>query len=368
MHIGFLTPELSHASGWSHYSLSLIQALQRAGVALTVIAARTSPPAAGLEFRPLLPGLAPPGRFLLPRMMLAAPQVYARLRACDLIHTTAELHAPLGAWTAGRRPSFLTGHGSYVRVDAYRRPPVSALYKWAFYRARLICVSRYTARVAQEALPGIQTTVVNNGIDAGRFAELPALDAPPRGPTVLSAGGVKARKGTLELARAMAVVRQRIPDAQCIIIGSTQSEPAYTARVQAAIHELGLEDCVHLLGFVPERTLLAWYGAAQVFVLPSINAGWKFEGYGLTHLEASAAGLPVIGTTDCGAEDAIDDGVTGILVPQHEVAERLPQAILTLLEDHALAQRMGAAGRAKAQRQTWDQVAGQMIALYQAAL
>ncbi len=166
----------------------------------------------------------------------------------------------------------------------------------------------------------------------------------------------------------MAAVRQRVPDAQCVIIGSLDMGPDYVGRVRAAITTLGLQNCVHLMGRVPDETLLGWYGAADVFVLPSINSEWKFEGYGLVHMEASAAGLPVIGTRDCGAEDAIDDGVTGLLVPQIGIAEALLQAIVALLSDSERARRMGEAGRAKAQNQTWDHVAQQMIALYEAAL
>ena len=62
--------------------------------------------------------------------------------------------------------------------------------------------------------------------------------------------------------------------------------------------------------------------------MASLNVGWKFEGFGLTLLEASAAGLPVIGTRDCGAEDAVIEGETGLLVAQsdleHELASRDP--------------------------------------------
>jgi phosphatidylinositol alpha-1,6-mannosyltransferase len=166
----------------------------------------------------------------------------------------------------------------------------------------------------------------------------------------------------------MAAVRQQIPGVQCVILGSLNTRSGYIACVKAAIAELGLTDCVHLLGRVSDETLLGWYGAADVFVLPSINDGWKFEGYGLVHMEASAAGLPVIGTTECGAADAIDDGVTGLLVPQSGIAEALPGAILSILSDPARARRMGDAGRARAQRQTWDHVAQQMIALYESEL
>jgi phosphatidylinositol alpha-1,6-mannosyltransferase len=166
----------------------------------------------------------------------------------------------------------------------------------------------------------------------------------------------------------MAVVRQQIPDAQCVILGSIDMDSDYTRQVQEAIVSLGLQEHVHLPGRVPEPTLLAWYGAADVFVLPSINAGWKFEGYGLVHMEASAAALPVIGTRDCGAEDAIDDGVTGLLVPQTGIDDALPQAILSILSDPTHARQMGEAGREKARRETWDHVAQHMIALYESEL
>src|SRR5690606_8792173 len=143
----------------------------------------------------------------------------------------------------------------------------------------------------------------------------------------------KPRKGTLELVRAMAVVRQQMPAAQCVIIGSLDAMPEYAARVRAAVAELNLQDCVHLLGHVPEATVLGWMRAADVFALPSMNVGAKLEGYGLVHMEASATGLPVIGTRDCGADDAIVHGETGLLVSQERVAEELPAAILHLLAD-----------------------------------
>lgn len=368
MHIGFLTPDLTYSHGWGHYSLSLILALCRAGINLTIVSARNSPPVQKFHTRPILPPLVPAERFMLPRTLLISREVHTLLGSCDIIHATAEPYAPLATWIAGNRPAIITGHGSYVRIARQRHWPVNLIYEHAFRHALTVCVSRYTARTLNETLPNARSVVINNGIDVERFAHLPPLEEPKFAPVVLCVGAVKARKGVLELVRAMAVVRQHIQDAQCIIIGSLTAEPAYVQQVRMTITEHGLEGHVHLMGHVPEQILYAWYGAADIFALPSMNDGWKFEGYGLAHLEASAAGLPVIGTTDCGAEDAIDDGVTGLLIPQSQVSERLPQAIVTVLRDKDLARRMGEAGRKKAQSQTWDHVAGNMIALYEDVL
>lgn len=368
MRIGFLTCELGQHNGWSHYSFNLLLALQRAGADLRIVTTRTSPKIEDLSALPVLPSIVPADKGRLVRMAALAPTIRAALSDCHLIHSTIEPFAPLGAWVAGNRPLFVTAHGSYIHLPRVRRWPVGALYENAFERATLVCVSRYTQSVAQKLLPRAQTVVVNNGVDAERFRRLVPLNMPKRGPVIVTTGGVKMRKGTLELIRSVAVVRQQIPNIQCIVIGSLDAEPQYTQQVRAEIEGLNLGDHVRLLGFVDEQVLLGWYDAADVFVLPSMNVGWKFEGFGLVYLEASAAGLPVIGTTDCGAEDAIDPGETGLLVPQNQVEEKLPEAILEILSNPQRAGEMGRAGHVKADAQSWDWVAEQMLGLYENAL
>jgi phosphatidylinositol alpha-1,6-mannosyltransferase len=362
--VALLTADLTHRHGWGSYSLSLVEALRAAGVDVTVIAARNTPLLDGLEVHPLLPAVEPRESLFLLKQAGLLTRLRALVRGCDVIHCTVEPFAPLAAALAGNRPLFITGHGSYVRIHQQRRFPVNRLYAWALRRGTLVCVSHYTAKVAAAALPGVKTVVVNNGVDASRFAHLPPLSEPRRGPIVLSVGAIKARKGSLELVRALVEVRKAIPNVQGVLIGSVTMEPAYVERVRDEIARLGMGANVHLPGYVDDATLKAWYGAADVFALPSLNDGWKFEGYGLALIEASAAGLPVIGTRDCGAEDAIDDGVTGLLVSQTNLAAELPAAILALLTDRERAHTMGEAGRVKARAQTWANVAAQMIGLY----
>ncbi|RMF79570.1 MAG: glycosyltransferase family 4 protein [Chloroflexi bacterium] len=365
MRIGLLTSDLTTRHGWGTYSLNLIDALRRADVAVDVVAARNNTHHDDTVLN-VLPAIAPTESLLLPKLALTMPRVRAALQSCDIIHTTIEPYAPLAAWIGGRRSVFITGHGSYVRLSEIRRWPYNVIYRRAFARAHVVCVSHYTARVMQQTVPGVSTSVINNGIDATKFANISRRGSPSK--IIITVGGVKSRKGTLELVEAMAQVRQTVPDVQCVIIGDAPQSRPYVQHVKARIAELGLEDCVHLPGKISDDALLDWYRRADLFVLPSMNQGWQFEGYGLVHREASAAGLPVIGTRDCGVEDAIDDGVTGLLVSQERIAQELPQAILKILRDDGLARQMGAAGRAKAQAHTWDDVARQMIALYRAVL
>ena len=364
MRIGFLAAEWHHGNGWAHYSTSLIQALQRKGVETRIITPRITPLPDDQTLYPLLPTVTPPDSSTLARLAWQLPRIRQLLADCDMLHCTVEIYAPLATAIAGNRLLLTTVHGSYAHLPRIRRFPVNRLYEWAFRQSTLVCVSHYTEEVLQKVLPAAHTIVINNGIDVERFANLPELDNPPTRPTIVTSGGIKARKGTLELVKAMVEVRDVIPDVQCVIMGSTTSEPHYTAQVQQKIAELGLQDCVNILGFVDEQTLLGWYGAADLFVLPSMNYDWKFEGFGLSTLGASAAGLPVIGTTDCGAEDAIDHNVTGLLVNQAHVDAELPQAIIDILTNPERANRMGQAGKEKAASQTWDLVAEQMLGVY----
>lgn len=363
LHIGILAPDLNDRHGWSRYSSGVLRALRQTGARLTVIAARDTEAFEGMAVHPLLPKVDPMDRGMLPRQLAVLPRVRGLLDGCNVIHSLIEPYAPLAARMPGNRPLFVTGHGSYVRANQMRRPPASWVYTAAFRQATMICVSNYTARAAREAIPGIRTAVIGNGVSFERFSSIRHIGG-GNTPTVLFVGMVKARKGVVELVRAMRQVRERIPNVCCRIIGSVEGEPDYADQVRAAIREYDLSATVKLEGRIPDDALMDAYARADVFVLPSVNVGWKFEGFGLTLLEASAAGLPVIGTRDCGAEDAVIDGVTGLLVSQTDLEVDLASAILKLFDDRAAALKMGEAGRDYAQTQSWDRVAERLMTLY----
>ena len=166
----------------------------------------------------------------------------------------------------------------------------------------------------------------------------------------------------------MARVCKTVPAARCLIMGPPLYGSAYTRQVQARIEALGLGGNVTIMGFVDEELKRAWLAAADVLVLPAVNDGLYFEGFGLTLYEAGASGTAVIGSDNCGVADAIENEVTGIIVSQAKLSDELPRAILRLLENPALAAKMGEAGRAHAQTQTWESVAQKVAAWYGEAL
>ncbi|MCY4018104.1 MAG: glycosyltransferase family 4 protein [Chloroflexi bacterium] len=366
MRIGFITSDLSNQNGWATYSLQLIRALRARGVDATVVASRNSPDVQFAIHR-LLPTVTPPERHTFLKSMRQVFALRRLLRDCDIIHCTAEPLAILAAAVAGDRPLFVTAHGSYVNLPRMRRFPVNALYRQSFTRATLICVSNYTAQVAQALLPEARLHVIPNGVDVSGFAHPPAIQAEKSAPTVLAIGEIKPRKGTLELVEAVARVREKLPDIECRIMGAPRFGSFYTNVVQAAIEAQGLEENVKIMGFVDEEVKRAWLAAADVLALPAMNDGLFFEGFGLTLYEAGASGTAVAGTDDCGVADAIEHGVTGLIVAQDNIDEELPRALLELLSNPRKAARMGAAGRERALRQTWDRVADQVLQLYEDA-
>ena len=366
MRVGLMAAEFGAGNGWSTYSLNLIRQLRAAGIKTTVITAHNSR-AVDFEIHPLLPAVTPPERFILAKSIRRFYALRRLLRDCDVIHAAIEPYAFLAAAVAGKRPLFVTAHGSYVNLPRLRPFPAGQLYRAAFRRAELICVSRHTAAVARQQMSDARVHVIHNGVDAARFLNPPPLDAPKKAPTVIAVGEVKPRKGTLPLVEAMAKVREQMPQAQCLIMGQLPASP-YTAQVQAAIARLDLRGAVHLMGRVDDGLMRAWMTAADALALPAMNDGLWFEGFGLTLLEAGAAGTAVVGTDGCGVADAIEDGVTGLIVAQDKVAEELPRALLALLSNPERAARMGEAGRRRAQEQSWESVARQVTALYRQAI
>jgi glycosyltransferase involved in cell wall biosynthesis len=180
---------------------------------------------------------------------------------------------------------------------------------------------------------------------------------------VLAVGGLEPRKGSDSLVRALAQVRNRSDLAPVLaVLGghSFQDYRAYRDAVLAELPELGLElgrDVVEV-GTVPEEDMASWYAAADVLAFPSVK-----EGFGLAVLEAMSAGLPVV-TSDLPVfrEYLVPDR-DALLVPLGDV-DGLAGALLSVLRDGDRQAALVRAGRAVADRFTWQESARRHMAVY----
>lgn len=162
-------------------------------------------------------------------------------------------------------------------------------------QAVIVLSKQSQGEVAELGYSPDQIHLIPAGVDLARFsppkdkrAVCRALGLPEGRRVLLSIRRLTARMGLDRLIAAMPSVVARHPDVLLLIGGKG---PEYD-RLERMIGELSLHDHVRLIGFISEEQLAAYYGAADVFVLPTL----ALEGFGLVTLEALACGVPVIGT------------------------------------------------------------------------
>jgi glycosyltransferase involved in cell wall biosynthesis len=232
------------------------------------------------------------------------------------------------------------------------------------------------AWLVEEGFRAEKIVVIRNGIDVNRFlgrgdgARIRhELGLPAGVPLVAVLSRLHQLKGLEYFLEAAAEVGRRVPSARFLVVGDRMtvrggevvSENAYRAELEEYARRLGLEGRVAFTGFrldVPE--LLS---EVSVSVLPSLS-----EGLSNTILESMAAGVPVVATTVGGNPEAVDNGVTGLLVPPRD-ARALAGAIASLLENPGLSRGLGEAARRRvAERFSLDVMVRQTELLYQELL
>ena len=202
-----------------------------------------------------------------------------------------------------------------------------------------VCVSAGVRDfMAQGGFPKHKLAVIPNGVDAARFAGRDAafkarLNLRPDAPLVATIGRLHEQKGMEHFVRAAASVHHSRPDCHFIIVGAGPLE----AALRAAAKRLHLEGALTFLGQCDD--IPALLKATDVFVLASL-----WEGMPNVVLEAMAAGVPVVATRVEGTVDLIEQGETGLLVMPRDVPG-LASAIQRLLDEPALAQRLGHAAQ-----------------------
>jgi len=161
------------------------------------------------------------------------------------------------------------------------------------------------------------------------------------------------KKGFAVLIEILPSLLAETPELRVVLAGGGD----LLASFQAATREW--RDRVFFPGSVLRDTLPDLYRAADVFVLPAVHdAKGNVDGLPNVILEAMASGLPVVASGISGIPLAVEDGRTGLLVPERD-AQALLGAIRQILADSEAARSLGERGRSKAESElTWDAVAG----------
>lgn len=355
MKIAFLTTTLDETVGWGRYAAGFLAEARRRNGIENVIAPNPAR-LRSTEIRWKQPFLA----------LLDAFALWREVKDCDVLHAAIEPAAPLAYFLSllTGKPFVVSVCGTFADLDSYSKP-VRWLYRRAFRSAdRMAILSRYTLKVFERGVQDAKTTIVYGGF-------VPPAHAPKKSGIsserrILAVGAVKPRKGFHTLLEALGRLKQEgfVFKADCV---GPKDSSRYVEQLDARLRELGLEDRVTFHGRVSEDALNRFYADADLFVLPSEHSGTAFEGLGLVYLEAMAYGVPVIGCLDSGAEDVIQDGVNGRLVPPGN-AETLANAIRQLLGDEAVWQKMSEVAPGSIDRFRWEAVGADMDAAYKDAV
>lgn len=246
-----------------------------------------------------------------------------------------------------------------LRIVLWAGNPLDWVWLWRAVASeldRIVCVS-HAHREAYRLYPGFEKIeMIYTGADTDLIATVPAQAASDC--TVLSVSVPRRTKGFHNLLRAWQIVKKRVPDALLRVCGSACMHTPDAVLGRTGVLDADLEaEFPDLFGSHPHstkgagiellgaRTLKEVYAdlkAAKVAIV-NVNFQGSAETFCRSAVEAQVAGVPVVGTARGSLPEVVAHGKTGFLVDKEDPAE-LAEAIITLLKDDLLRQRMGAAG------------------------
>jgi glycosyltransferase involved in cell wall biosynthesis len=190
---------------------------------------------------------------------------------------------------------------------------------------RIICDSEDSRSILADkyGISPDKMAVIPIGVDTQEFYPMDDIKKQPF--SILYVGRIDKRKGVDFLIRAMRPVSQTISNAKLYVAGVGKD----LSKLKTYVRDFSLEKHVEFMGYISDDRLNEWYNRVQCVVVPSM-----FEGFGLTAIEAMAAGTSVIATKVDSLKTIVEDGTTGILVDYGDV-DGLSEKIIYLLNNKA---------------------------------
>jgi glycosyltransferase involved in cell wall biosynthesis len=230
--------------------------------------------------------------------------------------------------------------GSYIYLA---ERPLTWLYRGRHYNV----ISESTADdIAARGVPRKDISVIHCGIDRKLYSYDGSVTKYPE-PTILYLGRIKKYKSIQHLILAFHRVKQTLPNARLMVVGSGD----YLPDLKKLADSLGLKDSVEFPGFVTPESKVERMRRSHVSVLPSLKEGW-----GLTNIESNSVGTAVVAANSPGLRDSVKEGVSGFLY-EHGNIDDLTAKLLMLLQDEALRKRIEQGALEWAERFNWDRAA-----------
>ena len=225
------------------------------------------------------------------------------------------------------------------------------LLKEKVREARFIAViSEFSREYLLRLVPGEswrqKTHIVHCGISPSQFS--PPDPRPVNSvPFIFFVSQLQERKGAPVLAEACSLLKERGVDFHCVLAGDGPEKPV----VERLVEQYGLKDCVALPGAIFVDQVNAYLKQADIFVLPCVVArNGDIDGIPVALMEAMACEVAVVSTRVSGIPELIQDGESGLLVPENDAAA-LADGLQQLIEDKEERLRLGKNGREKVMRE-----------------
>lgn len=281
----------------------------------------------------------------------------ARLRAANVVHVFS---ASYWSFLLGPAPALVAARALGKRVilnyhsgeaEDHLRRWGALVHPWLRLAHEIVVPSEYLRGVFERH--GLSARVVPNLIDLSRF---PYRERDPLGPQLLSTRNLEPHYRVDDTIRALALLRRRHPQARLTIAGYGGQE-ALLRRLAGEV----APDAVRFVGRLEPEAMARIYEDADIFVNASV-----VDNQPLSILEAFAAGCPVVTTGPGDIPNMVQDGRSGLIVPERDPGA-MAAAVASLLEEPARAREMARRGRQRVQAHTWARVRPGWTAVYSGA-
>ncbi len=237
----------------------------------------------------------------------------------------------------------------------------------------ILCVSKYTKNEIIDRVDGIETNHIKflpNGVDINRFFPventsgfLNRYNIPENSNIILTLARIIRRKGHDTVIKCLPSLIKKFPNIQYVIAGPHRKKDTYLDELKLLAKELSVENHIVFVDYIPDSDLNEIYTRSQVYVMVSrtYNDIGDSEGFGITFLEANACGCPVIGSTEGGIPDAVENNKNGLLVPADDI-KSLTKAIEKFLEDESFRRKIIDQGIERVNNDfTWEKLTIKMV-------
>jgi phosphatidylinositol alpha-1,6-mannosyltransferase len=173
---------------------------------------------------------------------------------------------------------------------------------------------------------------------------------------LLTIGRIVERKGIDNVIEALSEVKKEFNDFVYLVVGKGPDK----SRLADLISKYNLSENVKLVGYVSDKELQLFYQACDIYIMTPREIEGDVEGFGMVYLEANFHGKPVIASRTGGVIEAVLDNQTGLLSDQGNI-EQIKDAILRLIKDKDLRERLGENGRKRvADKFQWQEQVGKL--------